>query len=134
MSEVYHARKYRQPVSAFWWLRRRSYVVFALRELSCLFIAWFVVFLLLLVNAVGAGKNRYEQFLAWAASPWMWLLNVVALLFVLLHAITWFHLTPQAIVLRVRGRRVDRIWIVAFLHVCWVVLSWVAAWLVLGDT
>ena len=33
-------------------------------------------------------------------------LNVVALAFVLLHAITWFNLAPQAIVVRMGGRRV----------------------------
>ena len=31
---------------------------------------------------------------------------MVALAFVLLHAITWFNLTPQAMVVRLRGRRV----------------------------
>lgn len=132
MNEIYQTRRYHQPVSTFWWLRRRSYIVFVLRELSCLFVAWFVVFLLLLVSAVGAGKTRYEQFLTIAASPWMWLLNVIALLFILLHSVTWFHLTPQAIVLRVRGMRLGRIWIVASMYLCWVVLSGIAGWVILG--
>jgi fumarate reductase subunit C len=132
MNEIHLRRRYRKPVPTFWWLRRRSYIVFALRELSCLFVAWFVVFLLLLVRAVGAGEDRYKQLLTMAAGPWMWLLNVITLLFVLLHAVTWFHLTPQAIVLRVRGRRMARNWILASLYVCWVMLSGVASWIVLG--
>jgi fumarate reductase subunit C len=132
MKEIYRTRRYRKPVSPFWWLQRRSYIVFALRELSCLFIAWFVVFLLLLVSAVDAGEDRYNQFLTMAARPWMWLLNVIALLFVLLHAITWFYLMPQAIVLRVRGKRVARIWTVAFLYLCWIVLSWIICWIVVS--
>ena len=33
-------------------------------------------------------------------------LNVVALVFVLLHTVTWFGLTPQAMAVRVMGRKV----------------------------
>lgn len=132
MNEIYQSRRYHQPVSTFWWLRRRSYVVFALRELSCLFVVWFAVFLLLLVSAIGAGKACYERFLTMAASPWMSLINVIALLFVLLHAITWFHLAPQAIAPRVRGIRIGRIWIVASMYTCWVVLSGIIGWIILG--
>ena len=45
-------RPYRPRVSRFWWLRRRSYLLFVLRELSSVFVAWFVVYLLLLVENV----------------------------------------------------------------------------------
>ena len=48
---------YREPVSTWWWLRRRSYVAFILREVSSVFVAWSVVFLLLLVHAVGQGDG-----------------------------------------------------------------------------
>jgi fumarate reductase subunit C len=43
-----HAQRsgaYRQPVSRFWWVTRRSYVLFVLRDEQPLR-AWFVVFLL----------------------------------------------------------------------------------------
>lgn len=132
MNEVCQPRRYRKPISTFWWLRRRSYLVFALRELSCLFVAWFIVFLLLLVGAIGAGPERYQQFLIWSATPWILLLNFIALLFVTLHAITWFDQIPQVIVLRLRDRRVPRTWIVASMYLLWVVISTVAAWIVIG--
>lgn len=132
MNEVYQPRRYQKPIPVFWWLRRRSYFVFALRELSCLFVAWFIVFLLLLVAAIGAGPERYRQFLMWSATPWVLLLNFIALLFVTLHAVTWFNQIPQAIVLRLRGWRVPPIWIVAPMYLLWVVISTVAAWVVIG--
>lgn len=132
MSEVCQLRRHQKPISFFWWLRRRSYFVFALRELSCLFVAWFIVFLLLLVAAIGAGPERYRQFLMWSATPWVLLLNFIALLFVTLHAVTWFNQIPQAIVLRLRGRRVPRIWIVAPMYLLWVMISTVAAWIIIG--
>src|SRR5206468_10337644 len=62
----YHPRWYRARVSTWWWLQRRSYVVFVLRELSSVFVAWSVVFILLLVRAVGDGPRAYAGFLAWA--------------------------------------------------------------------
>ena len=94
----YHPRWYRPRISTYWWLKRGSYLVFILRELSSVFVAWFVVYLLLLVRAAGGGDESYRQVLAWAASPGVLLLNVVSLFFVVFHAVTWFNLAPQALV------------------------------------
>jgi fumarate reductase subunit C len=132
MNQLHQPRRYVPPVSPFWWLGRRSYLLFALRELSCLFVAWCVVYLLLLISAINAGEHRYQKFWTASANPWMMLLNMSALFFVVLHTITWFHQTPQAILMRVRGQRVSRRRIVMFMYLLWVVLSGVAAWIVLG--
>ena len=98
--------RYRQPVSLFWWTRRRSYLLFVLRELSSVAVAWFVVHFLLLVTAVHSGPAAYQEFLDWSASPLILLLNLVALAFVLLHAVTWFNLAPKALVVRMQGQQV----------------------------
>jgi fumarate reductase subunit C len=111
------------PMSTWWWLGRRSYLIFILRELSSVFVAWFVVFLLMLLWAVGRGDDQYRDFLDWAASLWVVVLNVVALLFVLLHAVTWFGLAPKAMVVRVRGRRVPPLWIAISQYAGWAVVS-----------
>src|SRR3954468_17515101 len=102
---VTEVRMYRRPVSTWWWLRKRTYFVFVMRELSSIFIAWLVAYLLLLVYAVGQGEAAYLRFLDWAGSPWVIALNVVALAFVLLHTVTWFALTPQAMDVRLDGRK-----------------------------
>jgi fumarate reductase subunit C len=96
---------YRQPVSRLWWLKKRTYFLFVMRELSCIFVAWFVVFLLMLVYAVGRGEESYQRFLDWASSPVVVVVNVVALAFLVLHTVTWFALTPQAMVVRGPGSR-----------------------------
>jgi fumarate reductase subunit C len=123
---------YRRQVPVFWWLGRRSYVAFVLRELSAVFVAWFVVFLLLLIKAISAGSEQYERFLQWSAGPWVLLLNTVAWLFVLLHTVTWFGLAPRAMVVRFRGRRVPRKQILALHYVLWALLSAALAWVILG--
>lgn len=132
MTEVRQQLRYKKPVGTFWWLRRRSYLVFALREISSVFVAWFVVFLLLLIDAVGAGEDRYRQFLVWAGGSWVSALNVIAALFLLLHAVTWFDQTPQAFALRLRGRRVPRVWVAASIYLLWICLSVAVAALVLA--
>jgi fumarate reductase subunit C len=129
----YHPRWYRPRMSTYWWLRRRTYLLFILRELSSIFVAWFVVLLLLLARAVGQGEQEYQRFLDWAGNPWVVLLNVVALAFVLLHAVTWLNLTPKAMVVRLGSRRVPSSWIAASAYAAWAVASAVVAWLVVGS-
>jgi fumarate reductase subunit C len=123
-------RFYRRPMSIWWWTRKRTYFVFVMRELSSVFIAWFVVYLLLLLRAVGDGATAYRDFLDWASSSWVVGLNVVALLFVALHVVTWFSLTPQAMAVRVRGRPVPGSLIIASQYVGLAVVSAFVFWLV----
>jgi fumarate reductase subunit C len=128
----FHPRQYRPRMPVFWWAGRRSYLIFVIRELSSVFVAWSVVFLLLLVNAAGQGAREYQQFLNLSSEPWMLVLNVMTLAFLVFHAITWFNLAPQAIVVRLRGERVPRSWIAGAHFACWAALSALVAWLILG--
>jgi fumarate reductase subunit C len=123
--------RYRRPVSLLWWTRKRTYFVFVMRELSSLFVAWLVFYLLLLIRAVSRGEAAYDDFLDWAASPWVVVLNVVAFCFVLLHAVTWFNLTPQAMDLRLGGRRVPAVAIIGAQWAGLAVVSAFIVWLVL---
>ncbi len=121
---------YRRPISVWWWTRKRSYFLFVMRELSSLFIAWLVLYLLLLIRAVGRGEAAYADFLDWASSPWLVALNVVAFGFVLLHTVTWFSLTPQAMVVSLRGRRVPAAAIIGAQYAGLAVVSAFVFWLV----
>ena len=121
---------YRRPISTWWWLRKRTYFVFVMRELSSIFIAWFVVFLLLLLRAVTLGAAEYDDFLDWAASPWVVVLNVVAAAFLVLHVVTWFSLTPKAMAVRVRGRPVPSVAVIGAQYAGMVVVSAFVIWLV----
>jgi len=128
----YHPRWYRPRVSTWWWLKRRPYLAFILRELSSVFVAWSVVFLLLLVAAVSGGEDSYRQFLAWAGRPAVLLLSAVSLLFVVFHAVTWFNLAPKAMVVRMGGKPVPGAWIAGGNYLAWVLASALAAWVLLG--
>jgi succinate dehydrogenase subunit C len=116
-------RAYRPEMSRLWWLHRRSYVFFVLRELSSIFVAWSVVFLLLLVRALAQGEAQLGDFLDWAASPWVVALDVVTLAFLVLHAVTWFNLTPAATVVKLRGQRVPPTAIAGGAYAAWVAVT-----------
>src|SRR3954451_11151026 len=114
---VTEVRMYRRPVSTWWWLRKRSYFLFVMRELSSIFIAWLVVYLLLLVAAIGRGAAAYSDFLKFAANPAVVVLNIIAFAFVVLHTITWFSLTPKAMDARRGGRPVPAAAVIAAQYV-----------------
>lgn len=122
--------EYRAPMPMLWWAKRRSYLVFMLRELSSVFVAWSVVYLAVGVWAVGGGD--YQQFLDFSANPVIVVLNLVTLAFLLLHTITWLGLAPHAIVIHVRGRRVPERTVLAGHYVAWLVVSAIIAWVVLA--
>jgi fumarate reductase subunit C len=123
-------RVYRRPVPTWWWVRKRSYFVFVMRELSSIFVAWLVVYLLMFLYAVGRGATAYEEFLDWASTPWVVALNVVALLFLALHVVTWFILTPQAMLVKLGSRPVPPALVIASQYAALLVVSAMVFWLV----
>jgi fumarate reductase subunit C len=128
----YHPRWHRTRVSTYWWLQRGSYLVFILRELSSIFVAWFVVYLMLLVRAVSHGASRYQQFLDWSCRPTILLLNLVSFFFIVFHAVTWFNLAPKAMVVHAGGKRLPGSLIAASNYLAWAFTSIVLVWLLLG--
>jgi len=123
-------RQYVRPVPMFWWLRKRSYFVFVMRELSSIFIAWFVFYMVLFIGAVSRGGKAYQDWLNGADHPAVITINIVAAVFLVLHTITWFSLTPKAMVIDVGGRRVPTIAILAGQYAALLVVSGVVYWLV----
>ena len=129
---LYHPRWLRQPVSTYWWLRKRSYFRFILREMSSVFVAWFVVFLLLLVRAVSGGATSYQDFLAWSGTWPILLLNVVSLFFIAFHMITFFIAAPQALVVHLGRRRAPGRVVAGAHYAAMLAASFVVVWLLLG--
>jgi fumarate reductase subunit C len=128
----YHPRWLRRSTSTYWWLGRASYLAFILRELSSAFVMWAVFYLLFLVRAVAGGDAAYQEFLAWSGRPLVLCLNIIALGFITFHAITWFNLAPQAMVVRVGASRVPGSLIAGSNYLAWALASALIVWLLLG--
>ena len=128
----YHHRWLRRPISTYWWLEKPAYLAFILREGSCVFVAWVVIYLLMLIRAVGQGEAAYQQFLAWSAAPGIVILNVVTFAFVTYHAATFFQAAPQAMVVHVGGNRVPPRLVLAGHYLAWLAASAVVLWVLAG--
>ena len=125
----YHPRWLRQPKHTYWWLEKPAYFAFILRELTCLPVAWVAVYLLLLIQAVIDGPAAYEQFMAWSASPWMILVNVVSFALLVFHAITFFVAAPQALIVHLGRTRVPASWVLMGHYAAWAAASVIVIWL-----
>ena len=102
---AYHPRWLRRHVSTYWWLTQPSYFAFIVREISSVFVAWSVVYLLMIVSAVSNGDAAFRELVAWSGQPLVLSLNVLSLVLVTFHAVTWFNLAPQAMVVHLGRRR-----------------------------
>jgi fumarate reductase subunit C len=124
------AKVYVRPLPNSWWLRKPTYLLFMVRELTSVFVFGYAVFLLVLVARAedpGAFQRTYEGL----QSPWSVALHLVALVMVLFHTITWIGLTPKVLVLWRGEDRVSPRLIAGANYVAWLVVSGVVAWVVL---
>ncbi|MDQ6919448.1 MAG: hypothetical protein M3Z98_08830 [Candidatus Dormibacteraeota bacterium] len=88
-------RTYRRPLGNDWWIRRRSYFLYMVRESTVIFmVAWLVWFLF----QVGALKfGGYEP--PTIDDYWFIAFSVICLFFTLWHAVTFLNLS--GLILRV---------------------------------
>ena len=121
----------KRPMSPFWYLQRGTYVLFMLREMTSLFNALYMVFLLILLHKISQGREFYSAYLAFLAAPPMMVLHVMALGFSLLHTVTWFNATGKAIVIRRGDQRLPDAALVVPNYVAWAVASAFILWMAL---
>jgi fumarate reductase subunit C len=127
----YPPKGYRVRMSTYWWLGRWPYLKFILREISSVFVAWFVIETLLQINALIDGPEAWVEMQDFFMNPIVIAVNVISLFFVCFHAITWFNLAPKAMAVRLGGKRVPGILIAGLQYVAWTVVSAAVAWLLL---
>tara|TARA_Y100000588_G_C14242896_1_gene920155 strand:+ start:2239 stop:2553 length:315 start_codon:yes stop_codon:yes gene_type:complete len=71
-----------------------------LRELSAVFMAVYVVLMVIMVSRIYEGQDAYEDYRDFLKSPFVIVFHLIALAFALLHSITWFQAVPRAIRIR----------------------------------
>src|SRR5438876_507458 len=89
-------KEYIRPMPGTWFLHNTYLKLFMLRELTSLFVAGYAVFLLVLIARANQGREAFEATLLSAGAV---VFQIVCLPFVIFHSVTWFNLTPKAIVL-----------------------------------
>lgn len=94
------AKTYRPRLPRTWWLRRRNYFVYVIRDLSPTAGVIWLLLLLYQVKLLGDGSAGYAPF----AASWFVPVSVLCLVATLFHSVTWFRLSGVATPLRFRGR------------------------------
>ncbi len=121
---------YYRPVQNAWWLKRRPYVLFIVRELTSLFVGFYCLLLLVTLYLLGQGEKAYEGMLTFLRSGPIIALHIIALIFTVYHSVTWFNLTPKAIVVPMGEKRLPDVFIAGSNYVAWVFLSGIMYWFV----
>ena len=100
-------KEYVHPMPATWWLKRKTYFLFMVRELTCVAVGGYAMLLLVLVGCAH-DKDSFQAFLTWMKESRMSMaLHLIALPMVLYHSVTWLNLTPKAHRRLERGRAVE---------------------------
>ena len=120
------SKDYVRPMPAAWWLKKRSYFFFMVRELTCVFVGGYAVFLL----ALAATRDDGEAFAALLSSPIFVALQIIALTMLLYHSITWINLTPKVMIVWRGEERVSSALIAGVNYVAWIGVSVVILWIV----
>ncbi len=123
-------RHYVRKLPATWWLRKPTYLVFMLRELTSVFVVAYAIFLMVMIGRADEAGSFAGLFDA-LDSPLGLVVHLVVLAVLLFHTITWINLTPKVVVLFRDDEQVDPRLVAGANYVGWVVASVVVAWLVL---
>ena len=123
---------YNKPISNIWWIKRKPYILFIIRELTSVFVAGYCIFLLVLIFKLEEGPRAYTNFISTLQSPTSIALHSISLIFVLYHTITWFNLTPKILVLYRGENRVSQRLVAGIFYVGWIVISIIIMKLILG--
>lgn len=118
-----HPKLYFKRKPIFWWTKKWTHSRFILRELTSLGVAWFAVMLIFIVRALKNGPEAFMLFETWISHPLVITLNILALVLVVYHSITWFNLAPKAIVIRIGINKVPAYVIAGLNYGAWVAFS-----------
>lgn len=128
---IFHStHKPRMPRT--WWLQRREYFLFMMRELSALWIGLFVTTYLVGLYRLYQGKEHYQGYLEALQGPTAKIFFTIVLAFSLYHTVTWFNLTPIVLVLRIGKKVIPELLVLIASYVAWGGLSGFLIYLLLN--
>ncbi len=99
-----------------WWLKKRTYMLYMVRELTAVFAALWVVLFLAMLPQLKTDPSVMR-------SPIWILFSLIALLFVLYHAFTWFNLMGTVLYFRPGKAPIPGKLIIATMMVVWIAVS-----------
>jgi succinate dehydrogenase subunit C len=123
----FQPKPYRQVMSPYWYFDRWHYLKFIIRETSSVFVAYFALVMLVQIWAVSSGPTAYGNFQSWMATPFFFVVNVLALLFICFHTVTWFALVPRVMARQMLGKATPDMMVAAPNYGVWFAASLIVA-------
>jgi fumarate reductase subunit C len=124
---TYQPKPYRPRMTPYWYFDRWPYLRFIVRELSCVFVAYFAMVMLLQIRAITHGDAAYAHFQALMANPLIMIANAAALVLIIFHAVTWFALVPRVFVRHLMGTTIPDLFAMVPNYGAWLVCSLIVA-------
>ncbi len=124
--------RYQTPLTATWFLRRPGFRLFMIRELTSVFVAAYLVYLLIWIHRIGQGPRAYDAMIELTRHKVSVFLHSLAFGAALHHSTTWFNLTPKIMPMYIGEDRVPDAW-AAFLmgYGPWAAITALLVWGVL---
>ena len=123
--------RYQTPLPWSWFTQRRSYRLFMVREATSVFLAGYLVYLIVWIYRIGQGPEGLATAIDSARHPLTVAMHILALVAALYHSITWFNLTPKIMPIYIGEDRVADFWAAILMgYLPWLVVSAVVLWAV----
>ncbi len=116
-------KPYLRKMPKSWWLARRSYTSYMARELSCVFIGAYSLLIVVGLHRLSQGRDEYGAFLDALQSPLSLVFHAAALVFALIHTVSWFSLAPKAMPLQIGEKKLSGGPVVLAHYAVWIVVS-----------
>ncbi len=121
--------RYQTPLPWSWFTQRRSYRLFMAREATSVFLAGYLVYLIVWIYRIGQGPEGLAAAIDSARQPFTVAMHILALAAALYHSITWFNLTPKIMPLYIGEDRVPDLWAAILMgYLPWLVVSVILLW------
>lgn len=118
-----HPKLYFKRKPIFWWTKKWAHMRFIIRELTSVAVAWFAFLLIIMIRALRNGPEAFSGFEKRMEHPFLISFNIIALVFLIFHSITWFNLAPKALVMKIGVNRIPGFVIAGLNYVAWIVFS-----------
>ncbi len=121
--------RYQTPLAWSWFTQRRSYRLFMAREATSVFLAGYLVYLIVWIYRIGQGPEGLAAAIDSARHPFTVAMHILALVAAFYHSITWFNLTPKIMPLYIGEDRVPDLWAAILMgYLPWFVVSAILLW------
>jgi len=99
--------EYRRRLGPGWWLSNPHFTQYMIREWTSFFVAVFSLIYIYELSLFASGAK--DSALALMRNPGIIAFNVLALLFTIYHALTWFYLIGKAVPIKI-GKTTSKPW------------------------